>query len=145
MRYNTIITEGLKSTALKRVRIKVDPAQITKECDISKCSGYEGYILAECTLTSSVLVLSPELSIEDIPNKFLEPIEDEEDMNITHDFLEFLNNDIEISNLAVDDPFKLSLIKCRSIDEIECILKQQGYTDDQVSKLYKEFIRHGAK
>ena len=42
VKYNDLIFESLKKTALKRIRIRVDPAQVSAEADFSKVDGYEG-------------------------------------------------------------------------------------------------------
>jgi len=75
MEYTKVIEESLKKTALKRIRVKVDPALVTAGVDFSKVDGYEGYVLEECMGRLRVLVLSPDMPICDLPEEMLEIVQ----------------------------------------------------------------------
>jgi hypothetical protein len=141
VKYDFIIEQSLKSTSLKRVRIKVDPKFVNSEADLSNCDGYEGYVLAECGNVPKVLVISPEfdngMSVMDIPDQYLEVMPEDEDAYILNELKLFL---LQQCNLDIDSPEAQSIITSASIEEVESALKSIGHNDDDVKVLYRKFI-----
>jgi hypothetical protein len=137
VKYDLIIEQSLKSTALKRIRVKVDPKLVSQENDLSKCDGYEGYILAEHEDGCKVLVISPdELMTMNVPIGHLEDIADDRDESLKS----FIMYILSVFRVNVDSPLALQLFTANSIEMIESALKQHGYTDDEVKILYRDFI-----
>ena len=141
MKYDFIIEQSLKSTSLKRVRIKVDPKLVSTECDLSKCDGYEGYILAECGDMPKVLVISPNvdsgMSVMDIPSSQLVPSEGDSEVDILNYLKLFVLQTLEVD---LNSPCAQSIAQAQSIEEIEALLKQEGISDDDIKVLYRKFI-----
>ena len=102
MQYSKVIEEGLKNTSLKRIRVKIDPAVVSKECDFSKCNGYEGYILEENAGSLKVLVLTPDMTIEDIPEEFLEYLASEDEVDTFEEFKKFIISSKSIYVIWID-------------------------------------------
>jgi hypothetical protein len=139
MKYNQIILESLQKVTLKKVRIKVDPINVSKSADLSNCNGYEGYVLAEDQEITKVLVITPnqenDISIMDIPNEHLEQL-----ANINENLAalkEFILLALDIAN---DDPLIQNISACESIDDVEVFLKDRGLTDEDITNLYKYYI-----
>ena len=139
MKYELIIENNLKQTALKRVRIKVDPSLVYQAEDLSQCDGYEGYVLAETGDVPKVLVMSPDgvSSVMDIPQQFLQMLMSDEESEALRAFKEYICN---ICELDTSTPEAEILLNAATIEEIEAILKQVGLTDDELKVLYRSFI-----
>ena len=139
VKYNLIIEQSLHSTALKRVRIKVDPSLVHKVSDLTGCDGYEGYILAECGENYKVLVVAPgeaaDMSVMEVPGDQLEDIDD--GFDVVGAFIEFVLNKHRVS---LDSGLGDQLSRANTVEQVESILKQTGYTDDDVKILYRDFI-----
>ena len=139
VKYNLIIEQSLQSTALKRVRIKVDPSLVHKVSDLTGCDGYEGYILAECGENYKVLVVAPgeaaDMSVMEVPGDQLEDIDD--GFDVVGAFIEFVLNKHRVS---LDSGLGDQLSRANTVEQVESILKQTGYTDDDVKILYRDFI-----
>jgi len=140
VRYSKLIEESLSKTSLKRVRIKIDPALINSGIYLAKVSSYEGYVLHEGAKSLKILVLSPEMSIEDIPEEFLEVIAAQEDQDTFEEFKIFLIKELLKNGKAENDPVIVNIKNSNCIDEIETFAKQSGFTGDNLSELYKNFI-----
>lgn len=137
MKFREIIEENLKTTSLKRIRVKVDPAKINTEKDFSKIEGYEGYVLEESKGNLKILVLNPELTIDEIPEDVIEYINDEDKEDTFNELKAFI---IKKLNLKEKDPLINQLRNTNCISDIETFLKQSGHTDECLSNLYKSFI-----
>ena len=141
MKYDLIIEQSLRTTSLKRIRVKVDPSLVSKENDLSKCHGYEGYVLEECGDVPKVLVVSPEfsngMSVMGIPSEYLESMPEDNDADILNQLKLFV---LQKRNFDLDSPEAQQIAKANSIEEIESILKTTGLTDDDVKVLYRKFI-----
>ena len=139
MKYKLIIENNLKKTALKRVRIKVDPSLVCQTEDLSQCDGYEGYILAETGDVPKVLVMSPDgvSSVMDIPQQFLQMLMSDEESEALRAFKHYI---CDICELDTATPEAEILLNAASIEEVEAILKQTGLTDDELKVLYRNFI-----
>lgn len=135
-----VIREGLNNTSLKRIRVKIDPAIVGNECDFSKCDGYEGYILEERAGNLKVLVLTPDMTIEDIPMEFLEFLASEDEADTFEEFRVFIMQRLIKDGKAENDPLLQNIQNSNCISDIEQYVKQCGYTGDNLSELYKDFI-----
>lgn len=143
MKYNKIILENLQKVALKRVRIKVDPASIGVAEDLTRCNGYEGYVLAETAESMKVLVVIPgpegNTSVVDVPLEYLELLLQNLNNIKMDSFKNFIVSALEV---AEDDPIIQQIHACESIDDIEVFLKDRGLDQDEIAKLYKYYINH---
>ena len=140
MKYNDLILESLKKTSLKRIRIKVDPALVTKEADFSKCDGYEGYVLEEGKGHLKILIINPELGIEDIPIEFIEAIADEADYDSFCSLKEYVIKTLLKDGVVENDPILFQISNSNCLNDIESIINQKGYTGERLAELYKNFI-----
>ena len=140
MEYTKVIEESLKKTALKRIRVKVDPALVTAGVDFSKVDGYEGYVLEECMGRLRVLVLSPDMPICDLPEEMLEIVADKVDSDVFEEYKAFVMNRLIKDGKTINDPL-LEQIRCSAdINSIEVLINQAGYTGDRLAELYRDFI-----
>lgn len=140
VKYNDVIAESLKKTALKRIRIKVDPAQVSAEADFTKVDGYEGYVLEEGKGHLKILVLSPEMSIESIPVEFIEAIAAEADYDSFCCFKEYLVKHLLKEGRVMNDPIIAQINNTNSLCDVETIIRQCGYTGDKLADLYRGFL-----
>jgi len=140
MKYTDFILESLKKTALKRIRIKVDPAQVSAEADFSKVDGYEGYVLEEKRSHLRILVLSPEMSVEDIPVEFIQAISDQEHLDSFCQLKEYVIKTLIKDGTVENDPIIYQITNSNNLDDIERLINQKGYTNDKLAGLYKNFI-----
>jgi hypothetical protein len=141
MKYDQIITESLSNVSLKKVRIKVDPASVSVAEDLSKCNGYEGYVLAEDQSFMKVLVVIPgatgEMTVMDVPVEYLELLLQNLDGIRFNDFKRFIITSLDISD---DDPVIQQIEASESIEDIEVFLKDRGMSDEEITNLYKYYI-----
>jgi len=126
MKYNDIILESLKKTALKRIRIKVDPAQVSAEADFSKVDGYEGYVLEEGKGHLKILVLSPEMSIHDIPEEFIETLAAEADYDSFCCFKEYLIKHLLKDGKVINDPIIIQINNTSCLSDIKLLFVNVG-------------------
>lgn len=140
MRYNTIIENYLQNlTSLQRIRVKTDPKYLTKEGTPEKCPSYEGYILEEGAGKLKVLILPPDLSIEEIPLDLIEYIADEDHSQTFDELKEYV---IQQLNLKEADPLISQIQNSTCIDELDQYIKQSGISSDRLADLYSGFIMH---
>jgi len=138
VKYNQILEECLKNlTSLQRIRIKTDPKALHKEGRPENCPAYEGYILEEGLTKVKILVLPPDLSIEEIPTDLIEFIADKEKNDA---FSDLKNYAIQKLNLQEGNPSICQLQSSNNIDELEVFLKQAGLDEQDIADLYGEFI-----
>jgi len=140
MKYNDIILESLKKTALKRIRIKVDPACVSAEADFSNIDGYEGYVLEEGKSHLKILVITPELGIQDVPIEFIEAIADDADYDSFCSLKEYIVKTLFKDGVVENDPIIIQISNSNCLNDIERIINQKGYTGDKLADLYKNFI-----
>jgi hypothetical protein len=139
MKYNQVIFESLQKVALKKVRIKIDPINVSANTNLANCNGYEGYVLAEDQEITKVLVITPDqdnnLSVMDIPNEHLVKY-----TNINENLTKLKEFIILALDLSVDDPLIQQLHAAESIDDVEVFLKDRGLADNEIADLYKYYI-----
>jgi len=140
MKYTDLIFESLKKTALKRIRVKVDPALVSAEADFSKIDGYEGYVLEEGKSHLKILILTPELGIEDVPVEFIEAIADDADQDYFNSLKEYIIRKILSTGKVENDPIIQQIKNSDCINNIEQLIRQYGYTGENLAELYRGFI-----
>lgn len=142
VKFRQIIEESLNKTALRKIRIKVDPAKISAEQDLSKVDGYEGYILAEGVGKLKILVLTPELSLEDIPEEFIEAIAEDDKLETFEELKSYILSEMLKTGTLEGDPILCNVASSNNLCDIETFLRQKGFTDEKLADLYRNFIMH---
>jgi hypothetical protein len=139
VKYDLIIENNLKTVSLRKVRIKVDPKLVSQEADLSKCDGYEGFILAETGDVPKVLVMSPDgvSSVMDIPQQFLQTMFGDEESQALTAFKEYI---CDVCELDMTTPEAEMILSANTIEEIESLLKTAGLLDDEIKVIYRNFI-----
>ena len=138
MIYNLVIEKALQNlSSLPRVRIKTDPKYVGKYNDLSGAPDYIGYVLHEGLSKVKVLILPPDLSIEDIPVDLIEYISAEDKADVFTDLKRFIITKLSIKE---EEPVFTQIANCQVIDDLEAFLKQYGVSDEHIQELYKEFI-----
>jgi len=141
MGFHTRIDESLRTTNLRRIRIKTDPSKVANNEDFKNVEGYEGYILGECRGMLKVLVLAPDMPIMDIPPEVLEHIYDDQVGDVLSEFKNYAKEYlIKNKNKKQNDPVFVNIDNSSEYNEIESFLKQGGVSDEELSKIYREFI-----
>ncbi len=138
MRYNLIIEAQInRLSSLQKVRIKTDPKYLAKENMPDKCPAYEGYILEEGLSKVKVLILPPDMSIEEVPIELIEYISAEDKDDVFNDLKRFI---ISSLNIKENDPLEAHIINSCDLNELETYIKQAGVVEGDINKLYGEFI-----
>lgn len=138
MNFNHLVEKCLDNiTALRKVRIKVDPKSIIHHDDLVNKESYEGYILEEGLSSVKILVLPPDIHVTEIPTELIEYIADENKDDVFDSFKHFIVNQL---NLKSGDPTIDKITACTEINEIEALMRQTGLDDENLAELYKEFI-----
>ncbi len=140
MHYDRIIQESLKRTALKRIRIKVDPALVNASADLTGLDGYEGYALEECMGKMKVLVLTPDMPIHDIPEEYIEMLSTQHDADVFEEFRAFAIKNLIQDGMPENSPTLEQVRNSSCLNDIEQYLKQSGFTGEWVSDMYRDFI-----
>jgi hypothetical protein len=144
MQYNRIIEESLKKTALKRIRIKVDPALVNASADLTGLDGYEGYVLEECMGKLKVLVLTPDMAVHDIPEQFIEMLVTQHDMDVFEEFKAFAIKNLIKDGMPENSPTLEQVLNSGCLNDIEQYLKQSGFTGERLADMYRDFITNDA-
>ena len=139
MKYDLIIENNLKTVSLRKVRIKIDPKLVSQEADLSKCDGYEGFILAETGDVPKVLVMSPDgvSSVMDIPQQFLQTMFGDEESQALTAFKDYI---CDVCELDMTTPEAEMILSANTIEDIESLLKTAGLLDDEIKIIYRNFI-----
>lgn len=140
MHYDRIIQESLKRTALKRIRIKVDPALVNASADLTGLDGYEGYVLEECMGKMKVLVLTPDMPIHDIPEQFIQMLSTQHDADVFEEFRAFAIKNLIQDGMPENSPTLEQVRNSSCLNDIEQYLKQSGFTGERLADMYRDFI-----
>ena len=133
MGFHKLLSESLRVTNLKRIRIKTDPSCVANTEDFTNVEGYEGYILRECMGKLRVLVLAPDMPIMDIPPEMLEHINDESSTDMLVEFKEFAKKYMTaIKKKQLDDPVYANIDNSHEYKDVEAFLKQNGLTEQEL-------------
>lgn len=136
-RYNDVLSEFVKQTTLKRIRIKTDPQ--TKN-HLSFGHGYEGFILEEDDM-GNVVVMVPDLE-DNILKLGPDDYEDYETGGGLFDaykdhIIHFLQKDKSSDELKVEID-KIGMIN--NMSQLEIYLKQQGLDDKDLLDTFRTFF-----
>lgn len=143
MAFHTAINESLRSTHLKRIRIKTDPSKVASHEDFKNVEGYEGYILSESAGRLRILVLAPDMPIMDIPPEMLEHIHDDHIADSLNDFKNYVKEFLKTNkNKKENDPVFSNIDNANQYGEIESFLKQNGIAEEDLNSIYRGFIEH---
>ena len=144
MGFHSIMNESLKTTKLKRVRVKTDPSQVSDNIDLRNIAGYEGYIIAEKQNVVKILVLNPEMTIADVTDDMIEYIANNDQICQTsylEDFKVLAKNAlVKEKNKKESDPSFANIDNCNNIDDLESFLRQNGFSELELNDLYKSYI-----
>jgi len=146
VKYTDVILESLKRTGLKRIRIKIDPIFADK-LDFKNAASYEGYVLNECNSRLKILVVPDGITLDDIPEDVIEYIaqDGEDDCTSDEDVDQFNNLKNFIMQIATqvkgpNDPACHQVANCNNITDIETMLHQAGFDQEDISEIYRRFI-----
>jgi len=143
MGFHKLLSESLRTTNLRRIRIKTDPSKVTNTEDFRDIEGYEGFILSECMGKLRVLVLAPDMPIMDIPPEMLEHIYDEQSVDVFSEFKQYAKSCLrDRKNTKENDPVFVNIDNSQNYSEVETFLRQGGLTEQDLNSLYREFIEH---
>lgn len=144
MKFDHLVMESLNNVTLKKVRVKIDPATVSTSEDLSKCGSYEGYVLAEDSTHTRILVIMPDnegnmpagnLPVIEVPNDCVSQVDQQpSDLEGLKQFI------ISALNLEEGDPLIQHVLASTTIDDIEIFLKDNGLTDNDIKELYKYYI-----
>lgn len=137
-RYNDVLSEFVKQTTLKRIRIKTDPQ--TKN-HLSFGHGYEGYILEEDDM-GNIMVLVPDLEDDNIFKLGPDEYEDYDQGSGLFDaykdhIINFLQKDKSSDEIKVEND-KVQMIN--NMYQLESYLKQQGLDDSDLLDTFRTFF-----
>lgn len=134
MRIDTIIESTLKNSQLKRVRIKVDPAQLLMQ-NFHMVDSYEGYILEEDGDMIKVLMMN-------LPDEF-DPIQTVDRKHVSDcsgdntQLITKVLRQLEKEGITTDNPTYQKIRNTTSSDFVDQFLRELGYDDKRLIELYK--------
>lgn len=140
-KYNQVISEFVKQTDLKRIRIKTDP-KISS--NFAHANDYEGFVLEEDGL-GNVVVYIPELEDElEVPygNYSLcdteDPYENPQFENLKkHIIINLIENDM----IEEEDPEIENIMTFNCIYQLHNHLNQKGMEDDEFLDMLKSYFK----
>ena len=139
-RYNQVISEFVKQTTLKKIRIKTDPKATS---DFAHANEYEGFVLEEDGL-GNVIVDVPELGDElEVPFGDYTPCGDKGYNENPH--LDSLKKHIIIDllhsgEIEEGDPEAQNISSIGCIHQLHNHLNQKGVEDDQFLDILKSYF-----
>lgn len=141
MGFHKALRESLRTTNLKRIRIKTDPSKVANNEDFKNVEGYEGFILGESMGKLKILILAPDMPIMDIPPEMLEHMHQEHDVDVLTSLKEHCKEFlIKSKNKKQDDPVFANIDNSNCLSDVEVFLKQNGVTAEELNTLYRGFI-----
>ena len=139
-RYNQVISEFVKQTSLKRIRIKTDPKATS---DFARANEYEGYVLEEDGM-GNVVVYVPELGDEiEVPHgQYTSCGQGDEGENPHLDGLKrhIAGSLIESEDLDEDDPEIENILSMGCIYQLHNHLTEKGVDDDKFLDILKGYF-----
>ena len=139
-KYNQVLLEFIKGTALKRVRLKTDPRM---ESGFEHREPYEGFVLEEDNM-GNVVVYIPKLGNEvEVPAGQYEPCDNGDPTENPHlDNLKrhIISDMIENGNLEGDDPNIENIMSINCIYQLHDYLDQKGVDDNQFLDILKSYF-----
>jgi len=133
MRIDTLIESTLRNSQLKRVRIKVDPAQLLMQ-NFHMVDSYEGYILEEDGEDIKVFMLN-------LPDEF-DPIQTVNRRHVSackgnSQITSKVLAQLEKEGVLPDNPTYQKIKNTTSSDFIDQFLRELGYDDKKLIEFYK--------
>lgn len=138
-RYDQIISEFVKQTTLKRIRIKTDPHA---DSDFARADGYEGFVLEEDG-AGNVVVYVPELGDElTVPFGDYAPSDTDDHENPHLDNLKhyIIRELIESEELDESDPEIENISSIGCIYQLHNHLNEKGINDEEFLDLLKGYF-----
>ena len=134
-KFQTIFESNLKTAALKRVKIKLDPKYAARE-EYTGLEGYIGYILAEDTENVTVYVEGiGDGSIEILPISCIERTQDPKLSRLSRIAMDYVVCIKKITKGKVFD----NILVAPSADALEVVLKELGCTLSDILTIYKGY------
>jgi hypothetical protein len=141
MRVDGLIERALGQTKLKKVRIKVDPSQLST-FGYENVSSFEGYILSESIDTVEVYVLNVPSNIEPIQTvdkKHIEPVQEKPSFD---NFKKKILTALQKNNINKDNPSYKNILNSNNDEFIETYLKELGYESEKLKAFYKNILQN---
>lgn len=136
MRIDTILESTLRNSKLKRVRVKIDPAQLVMQ-NYHMLDSYEGYVLEENLDTLKVYML-------DLPDEF-EPVQT---VNKSHteelpggnntNIIPRVLKQLEQEGVSCDNPAYQKIQNLHDAEFVDSYLRELGYDDKKLIEFYKK-------
>jgi len=142
MPFHLYISESLKNTNLRRIRIKTDPSKVKNNEDFKNIEGYEGYILGESKGFLKILILTPDMPLMDVPPEIIEHINDEHNIDYMNNFKEFCKKYLETHGTKTCDPIFKNIDNSNNFNDVEIFLKQHGLNNETLLEIYKGFLEN---
>ena len=137
-KYDQIISEFVKQTTLKRIRIKTDPRATD---NFAQADGYEGFVLEEDDL-GNIVAFIPDIednNIMDIPLGNYTPCDGYEgaEENPELELLKkhVLSNLIDSGDFDDDDPEIENVLVLTNINQLHDHLNQKGIEDEKLLEI----------
>ncbi len=135
MDYDKIIEDALEGVSLKKVEVKVDP-KVTDQ--FGDAPSYTGYILAEEPDFIEIL-RATDMQIQQVPSTAV-CVSDVEETTANQSFQLYVCALLLDKGRTLDDPILQIIANAETTGEIESGLKQDGMSDEDIIKLYRDFI-----
>jgi len=90
--------------------------------------------------TVKILVLSPEMSIEDVTPDMIEYIANEETYDCIDDLKAFVIERLMSNGKEESDSIIKNISNCTEISDVEVFLKQSGYDAESINEMYRSYI-----
>lgn len=134
-KFSKLMENTFKSSNLRRVRLKVDPAFCEKG-EISKFQGYEGFILSEDGKNAKIYFEDIEGGIvATIPCGMIDVESGLSKMErLKLNVLVFLR---EEKNMKFDSPLVQMVMNCSCVEMLEAFLLNNGCTEKDLLEIYR--------
>lgn len=136
MRIDTILESTLRNSKLKRVRIKIDPAQYVMQ-DYHMLDAYEGYVLEENLDTLKVYMLNlPDGfdPVQVVKKQHAQEISNEDRSQIVTKVLKQL----DAEGISCDNPQYQKIKNLNDGEFVDAYLRELGFDDKKLIEFYKK-------
>jgi hypothetical protein len=141
-RYDQIISEFVKQTTLKRIRVKTDPRA---DHDFAHAAGYEGFVLEEDDMGNIVAFIpdAGDNNVIDVPFGSYSPCAQQDEHENPQ--LELLKNHvisalIDSEDIEEGDPGVENIMVINNIHQLHDYLDQKGIDDEKMLDILKSFF-----
>ena len=141
-RYDQIISEFVKQTTLKRIRIKTDPRA---EDDFAHADGYEGFVLEEDDMGNIVAFIpdAGDNNVMDVPFGSYSPCaQSDEPENPQLELLKthVISTLVDSEDIEEGDPGVENIMVINNIHQLHDYLDQKGIDDEKMLDILKSFF-----